>query len=39
MNNPTAIIIGSGVAGMATAARLASQGYRVSVYEKQLPRR
>ena len=34
MNNPTAIIIGSGVAGMATAARLASQGYRVSVYEK-----
>lgn len=34
MNQPTAIVIGSGVAGMATAARLAHKGYRVRIYEK-----
>lgn len=34
MNSPTAIIIGSGVAGMAAAIRLAVQGYSVTVYEK-----
>lgn len=33
-NNPSAIIIGSGVAGLAVAARLAMQGYEVSVYER-----
>ncbi len=34
MSNKTAIIIGSGVAGLATAIRLAVQGFAVSVYEK-----
>ena len=34
MNDKTAVIIGSGVAGLAVAIRLAAQGYRVSVYEK-----
>jgi phytoene dehydrogenase-like protein len=34
MQQPHAVIIGSGVAGMATAIRLAVQGYRVGVYEK-----
>ncbi|MEI8279030.1 MAG: 1-hydroxycarotenoid 3,4-desaturase CrtD [Bacteroidota bacterium] len=29
-----AVIIGAGIAGMATAARLAAKGYEVSVYEK-----
>lgn len=31
--NKTAIVIGSGVAGMATAARLANSGYSVTVFE------
>ncbi len=34
MRSKNAIIIGSGVAGMATAIRLAVQGYTVQVYEK-----
>jgi phytoene desaturase len=34
MPSPKAIIIGSGVAGMATAIRLAVQGFEVHVYEK-----
>ena len=34
MSNKKAIIIGSGVAGLATAIRLAVQGFAVSVYEK-----
>ena len=34
MTNKKVIIIGSGIAGMATAIRLAVQGYQVSVYEK-----
>lgn len=34
MNSPSAIIIGSGVAGMATGIRLAIQGYSVTIYEK-----
>lgn len=34
MNVSKAVIIGSGVAGMATAIRLSLQGYQVSVYEK-----
>ena len=33
MHTPTAIIIGSGVAGLAMSVRLAVKGYRVSVYE------
>ncbi len=33
-NQPTAIVIGSGVAGLAVATRLAIQGYQVSVYER-----
>ncbi|MEI9957947.1 MAG: oleate hydratase [Ferruginibacter sp.] len=32
--NKNAIIIGSGIAGIATAIRLAVQGYAVTVYEK-----
>jgi phytoene desaturase len=34
MNNRTAIVIGSGVAGMAVAIRLTVQGFSVKVYEK-----
>lgn len=34
MNSKKAIVIGSGVAGMATAIRLAVQGFKVEVYEK-----
>jgi phytoene desaturase len=34
MCNKKAVIIGSGVAGMATAIRLAVQGFSVAVYEK-----
>ncbi len=34
MNVSKAVIIGSGVAGMATAIRLSLQGYQVTVYEK-----
>ncbi len=34
MEHKKAVIIGSGVAGLATAIRLAVQGYAVSVYEK-----
>ncbi|MGG9970596.1 1-hydroxycarotenoid 3,4-desaturase CrtD [Ferruginibacter sp. SUN002] len=33
-NNKTVIIIGSGVGGMATAIRLASEGFDVAIYEK-----
>lgn len=33
MSSPKAIIIGSGVAGMATAIRLASAGFQVEVFE------
>lgn len=36
MNVKSAIIIGSGVAGMAAAIRLAVQGYAVKVFEKNL---
>jgi len=32
--SPTAIIIGAGVAGLATATRLAVQGFQVTVFEK-----
>jgi phytoene desaturase len=34
MHSNQVIIIGSGIAGMASAVRLASAGYQVSVYEK-----
>jgi phytoene desaturase len=34
MSKPTAIIIGSGVAGLASAIRLAVQGFRITVFEK-----
>ncbi len=34
MNSKKVIVIGSGVAGMATAIRLAVQGFEVEVYEK-----
>lgn len=33
MNAPHAIVIGSGIAGLAVATRLSVQGYRVTVYE------
>ena len=33
MTRPTALIIGSGVAGLATAIRLAAKGYAVQVFE------
>jgi phytoene desaturase len=33
-SDPRALVIGAGVAGMASAIRLAVQGYEVSVYEK-----
>ena len=31
---PTAIVIGAGIGGIATAARLAKKGYDVTVLEK-----
>ncbi len=34
MENPTALVIGAGIGGIATAARLAQRGYRVTVVEK-----
>ncbi len=34
MENRSAIVIGSGVAGLALATRLAIQGYKVKVFEK-----
>ena len=38
MNKPTAIVIGAGIGGIATAARLAKNGYDVTVLEKnELP--
>jgi phytoene desaturase len=38
MNKPTAIVIGAGIGGIATAARLAKNGYAVTVLEKnELP--
>lgn len=33
-NKPTAIVIGAGIGGIATAARLAKNGYSVTVFEK-----
>jgi phytoene desaturase len=33
-DNPTAIIIGAGIGGIASAIRLAAKGYHVSVFEK-----
>ncbi len=33
MNNKSAIIVGAGIAGIATAIRLQSKGFKVSVYE------
>ncbi len=33
-NKPSAIIIGAGIAGLATATRLALQGYEVKVFER-----
>jgi cation diffusion facilitator CzcD-associated flavoprotein CzcO len=35
MNKPTAIVIGAGIGGIATAARLARNGYEVTVLEKE----
>ena len=35
MKKPTAIVIGSGIGGIATAARLAKNGYDVTVLEKE----
>jgi phytoene desaturase len=35
MNKPTAIVIGAGIGGIATAARLAKNGYEVTVLEKE----
>ena len=35
MNKPTAIVIGAGIGGIATAARLAKNGYNVTVLEKE----
>jgi phytoene desaturase len=34
MENPTALVIGAGIGGIATAARLAQRGYRVTIVEK-----
>jgi phytoene desaturase len=35
MNKPTALVIGAGIGGIATAARLAKNGYDVTVLEKE----
>jgi phytoene desaturase len=35
MQKPTAIVIGAGIGGIATAARLAKNGYQVTVLEKE----
>ena len=35
MNKPTAIVIGAGIGGITTAARLAKNGYEVTVLEKE----
>ncbi len=35
MHKPTAIVIGAGIGGIATAARLAKNGYEVTVLEKE----
>lgn len=35
MPKPTAIVIGAGVAGLASAIRLAVKGYAVQVFEKK----
>ncbi len=34
-DKPTAIVIGAGIGGIATAARLARNGFRVTVLEKE----
>ena len=35
MQKPSAIVIGAGIGGIATAARLAKYGYDVTVLEKE----
>src|SRR5215211_8169848 len=35
MQKPTAVVIGAGIGGIATAARLAKNGYDVTVLEKE----
>lgn len=35
MENSTALVIGAGIGGIATVARLAQCGYRVTVVEKK----
>ena len=35
MHKPTALVIGAGIGGIATAARLAKNGYQVTVLEKE----
>ncbi len=34
VNNPTAIVIGAGIVGLATAKALSEQGYQVTVYDR-----
>jgi len=34
MERPTVLVIGAGIGGIATAARLAQHGYRVTIIEK-----